>query len=97
MAQFDVHRVGKGLVVNCQSDLLEHIVTRFVVPLVPAREAAVATYRLNPVFPIEGEYYVLVTQTAATVGRNELGKVVVSLADHSYEITGAIDVLTGGV
>lgn len=97
VAQFDVHRLGDGLVVNCQSDLLEHIVTRFVVPLVPARVAEVATYRLNPLFQIDGEDYVLVTQAAATVGRGELGAIVVSLADHSYEITGAIDVLTGGV
>ena len=92
-----MHRLGNGLVVNCQSDLLEHIVTRFVVPLVPACEAQIATPRLNPRFQIEGEEYVLVTQTAATVGRSEVGKVIVSLADHSYEITGAIDVLTGGV
>lgn len=97
MAQFDVHRLGNGLVIDCQSDLLEHIVTRFVVPLVPPRDAAVATYRLNPQFEIGGKDYILVTQAAATVGRNELGAVVTSLAAHSFEITGAIDVLTGGV
>lgn len=97
MTQFDLHRLGAGLVIDCQSDLFDHIVTRFVVPLVPAREAAIATHRLNPQFQIEGVTYVLVTQTAASVGRNELGAVVTSLAAHSYEITGAIDVLTGGV
>ena len=97
MAQFDVHRLGAGLVIDCQSDLFDHIVSRFVIPLVPTREAAVATHRLNPEFQIEGENYVLVTQAAASVGRNELGAVVISLAAHSDEITGAIDVLTGGV
>ena len=97
VAQFDVHQLGNGLVIDCQSDLLKHIVTRFVVPLVPPRDAAVATHRLNPQFEIEDKDYILVTQAAATVERNQLGPVVTSLADHSYEITGAIDVLTGGV
>lgn len=97
MTQFDVHCLGGGLVIDCQSALLDHIVSRFVIPIVQEREAAVATYRLNPKFQIEGEDYILVTQAAATVRRNELGAVVTSLADHSFEITGAIDVLTGGV
>jgi len=100
MAQFDVHRLGNeagGLVVDCQSDLLNHIDSRFVVPLAPHEFAAIAARRLNPSFEIEGRTYILVTQQAASVPRGELGPPVASLADRSFEITDAIDVLISGV
>jgi hypothetical protein len=38
-----------------------------------------------------------VTQQAAAVARTELGEVVASLADRSFEITDAVDVLISGV
>ena len=97
MAQFDVHRLGDILVVDCQSDLLSHIDSRFVVPLAPERFGAIAARRLNPSFAIEGTTYVFVTQQAASVPRNALGEALASLADRSFEITDAIDVLLSGV
>ena len=97
MAQFDVHRLGDDLVVNCQSDLLSELNTRAVVPLIPRARAPKVAVRFNPVFTIDGQDLVMTTQFIGAVERNQLGAVVVSLADHSYEITGAIDVLTGGI
>ena len=97
MAQFDVHRLGDGLVVDCQSDLLNHIDSRFVVPLAPHEFAAIAARRLNPSLEIEGQTCIMVTQQAASVPRGELGPAVASLADRSFEITDAIDVLLSGV
>ena len=97
VAQFDVHRFGDGLVVDCQSDLLAQIESRFVAPLVPRSAAPKFAQRLNPVFEIEGEAYVLLTQAGAAVRRRELGEVVASLSDRSFEITGALDVLISGV
>lgn len=97
MAQFDVHRVDDLLVVDCQSDLLSHIDTRFVVPLAPESFAAIAARRLNPAFEINGQTYIFVTQQAASVPRSALGGAVASLADRSFEITDAIDVLLSGV
>lgn len=97
MAQFDVHGFGDALVLDCQSDLLEQIDSRFVVPLVAHSEAAHVARRLNPIFEVNGERYVMLTQAAAAVRRRELGAVVTSLAAHSFEITGALDVLIGGV
>ena len=97
MAQFDVHRLASGIVVDCQSSLLEAIDSRFVVPLVPAESALVAAQRLNPVFQIDGASYVMLTQAAGAVRRRELGPVVTSLSEHSFEITGALDVLITGV
>ena len=97
MAQFDLHRLGNSLVVDCQSDLLNHIDSRFVVPLAPREFAAIAARRLNPSFEIEDQTYIMVTQQAASVPRGELGPAVASLANRSFEIIDAIDVLISGV
>jgi toxin CcdB len=97
MAQFDVHRLGDGLVIDCQSDLLQQLDTRFVVPLISQADVPIVAQRLNPVFEIDGEEHVMLTQAAAAVRRRELGAVVTSLAERSFEITGALDVLLSGV
>lgn len=97
MAQFDVHRLGKGLVIDCQSHLLDRIDSCFVVPLVPRADAPKIAQHLNPIFEVDGKDYVMLTQAAAAVRRRELGAVVASLAQNSHAITRAIDVLIGGV
>jgi toxin CcdB len=99
VAQFDVHGLSSGdsLVVDCQSDLLEHLNTRFVVPLIPRARAPKPAHRLNPVFTLDGGDYVMATQFAAAVLRRDLGGKRLSLKDHSLEILGALDVLLTGV
>lgn len=97
MAQFDVHQLGSGLVVDCQSDLLAHLNTRIVVPLIPRDRAPTPAGRFNPVFAIDGADHVMDTQFTSAVERRELGAVVTSLADRSFEITDALDVLISGV
>jgi toxin CcdB len=97
VAQFDVHRLGDMLVVDCQSNLLDRLESRFVVPLLARPRAPQAAGRLNPIFEIDGAEYVMLTQAAAAVRTRELGAVVASLAERSFEITGALDVLISGV
>ncbi|WP_067733143.1 CcdB family protein [Novosphingobium naphthalenivorans] len=99
MAQFDLHRLanGHGLVLNCQSDLLDHIDSRFVVPLLPVKQAPPPVTRLNPVFQVDGADYVMLTQSAGAIRRRDLGPAVASLADRHVEIVDAIDVLLSGV
>ena len=97
MAQFDVHRLGGALVVDCQSNLLDHLNTRLVVPLMVRDRAPAPAERLNPLFAIGGVDHVMVTQFATAVERRELGAPVASLADRSFEIVGALDVLISGV
>lgn len=97
MAQFDVHRLGSGLVVDCQSDLLGHLNTRIVAPLIPRAEAPMPARRFNPIFSIQGVDHVMDTQFASAVERRQLGEIVMSLADRSFEIVDAFDVLIGGV
>lgn len=97
VAQFDVHRLGQGLVLDCQSDLLSELDNRVVAPLVLRSGPSEVIWRLNPVFSIDGQDYVMKTQFLTAVERRRLGLIVASLSDRSYDITGAIDVLTGGV
>lgn len=97
MAQFDVHRLGDGLVIDCQADLLSHIASRLVVPLVPRSDAPPPVHRLNPIFEVDGDEYVMVTESAASVRTQQLGPVVARFASRSFEITGAFDVLLSGV
>jgi toxin CcdB len=99
MSQFDVHRLKSGatLVVDCQSELLEHLSTRMVVPLISREQAPVQVASLNPLVSIDGQEFVMATQLAAAVLQRDLGNVVASLRDHSFEIVGALDVLFSGV
>lgn len=99
MAQFDVHLAnGKGpLLVNCQSDLLSHLETRLVVPLVPLRTAGGTASRLNPIFQVDGAPFVLATNLAATVSARLLGPAIASLDDCHLDIKSAIDMLVSGI
>ena len=100
MSQFDVHRLksGSALVVDCQSELLEHLSTRLVVPLIPREHGSPPQVaRLNPLFSLDGEEFIMATQLAAAVLTRDLGEMVASLRDRSFEIVGALDVLFGGV
>jgi toxin CcdB len=98
MAQFDVRRTSEGaLVIDCQSNLLRHLNTRLVVPLLPAAEFEVVARRLNPLFTIEGTDYVMYTQFAATLAVSQLCEVMMNLDDDSLTIMGALDVLVTGV
>ena len=98
MAQFDVYesRLGDELLLNCQSDLLDHFATRFVIPLLPT-ETAPRLPRLHPIFTIDGEQHILATQLASAVAKDDLGRKVKSLADRRYDILNAIDTLLAGV
>ena len=98
MAQFDVHTLSRGrLAIDCQSDLLSHLESRLAVPLVPKDAAPTPARRLNPIFEVGGVEHVMLTQFSGAIDRRQLGDVVTSLAHHSFEITGALDVLISGV
>ena len=96
MARFDVYRLRDGsMVVDCQADFLKDIGTRFVLPLLPRGEGPAPNPRINPEIEVDGERLVLVAQLAATLRTTELRTRVTSLAEESYRITGAIEVLIG--
>ena len=98
MARFDVYRGvgGADLLLDCQSDLLRDLNTRFVVPLQLPENAPEPARRLNPVFEIDGKRYVMVTQFAAAIALRECGGFVASLADQDTTIMNAVDMLISG-
>lgn len=100
MAQFDVHqlRPDYDLVVDCQSDLLDDLPRRFVVPLLPEATAELQLLgRLTPVFEVRGERLVFAPPLAGTATVRELGPPIASLAHDRDRIVGAINVLISGV
>lgn len=99
MAKFDVHplRDGRGLVVDCQADLLDRLATRFVVPLLPVNQAPAVMARLNPLFEVEGEQYIFYPQLAGSIPAVALARAVASLTDQDLTIGKALDVLITGV
>lgn len=63
----------------------------------PVEDIPERARRLNPMFEIDGRDLVMFTQFAAAVQVRELGEVVASLREKSFEIVGALDVLISGV
>lgn len=100
MARLDVHPMpGKGregYVVDVQADLLSHLATRTVVPLLPEEAAPKPISELNPVFEIGGKRHVLVTQAIASIPGRELKRAVASLTEQHDRITRALDILLLG-
>ncbi len=100
MPQFDVYRdngSGSPLFLNCQSDLLDGLSTRLVVPLMAGDVGPSPALRLNPIFEVQGRLLTMYTQFASAVPVRELGPVVESLVREEYAIGRALDVLLGGV
>ena len=105
MAQFDVHanedpasRSRAPFLVDVQSDLLDELATRVVVPLLPLSAGAASPItRLMPVFEVQGARFALGVPQLAGVSRTVLGRKVSSLASRRHEIISAFDVLLSGV
>jgi toxin CcdB len=101
MAQFDFYEyVGSNASVayllDIQSDLLRDLISRVVVPLIPLEEFGLPLKRLNPVFSIKGEAFVMATADIAGTPVGNLGRLAGNLEVHRREIKGAIDFLHDG-
>ncbi|MDE1145944.1 MAG: CcdB family protein [Azospirillaceae bacterium] len=99
MAQLDLYRVAgePGYALEVQADLLKGLATAAVVPLWPRKISPRALDRLNPIFVIDGDDHVMVTQFIATIPRKELGPIVGSLSRAYYfDIINALDMLISG-
>ena len=66
-------------------------------PLIPLDRSPERRARLNPVFDIDGQFYAMVTQFAATVGATDLKTKVTTLTAFRFDIVGAFDMLLTGV
>jgi toxin CcdB len=105
MAQFDVYRnpnpasrSSTPYLLDVQSDLLEPLATRVVVPLCKPRVLrGKAAERLNPVFSVEGKKVFMVTQELAGVSAKAVGERVCSLASERADIIAALDMVFTGI
>lgn len=86
------------LLLNIQSDLLEGLQTRVVIPLAPKDHYSKisAPEDLMPTFTIKGKRYVLETPKMGAVPMTALKERVGSLAQHQLVIMSAIDRLLHG-
>lgn len=98
MGRFSVFKNpdGPGYLLNVQADLLDHLNTRVVVPLLPQDLAPVPAKVLNPVFEVDGSPVVMVTQFLAAVPSRMLDGFVVSLESRRNEVIAALDLLFQG-
>jgi toxin CcdB len=98
MARYDVHVApkGRGYLLDVQADLLSHLETSVVVPLVPLEGRLAAVPDLNPEFLIADERHILMPTIIAAVPRRALGRPVANLRDESWVIARALDTLLTG-
>jgi toxin CcdB len=104
MAQFTVYRNKNArtkttfpLLVDVQSNLLEELQTRVVIPLTKATALTRKPLeQLTPVLKFEDEAYVLVTPQLAGIARKDLGAPSGTLTEHRDVILGAMDFLLTG-
>ena len=88
---------GAGALLDVQADLMSHLNTCVVVPLLPLDAAPKPARVLNPVFEVGGTRHVMVTQFMAAVPRRLLVTEVANLQDRAHEIVSALDCLFQGV
>jgi toxin CcdB len=85
------------LLVDIQSDLLDPLSTRVVIPL--TKSAALTRKpvdHLTPQISFEGDQYLLMTPQLAGITRTELGSLAGSLAEQRQTILAALDFLVTG-
>ena len=86
------------LLLDVQSDLLEPLNTRVVVPLSLAASAkSRAMESLTPKLGVTGKEYVMVTPQLAGISMRELGAIVDTLSSERAKIISALDLLITGI
>ena len=103
MAQFDVHEnMNKEtasmipFLLDVQTDMLDNLATRVVVPLMTEAAMGRPVSHLNPKFEIENIIVFMSTAELAGIPKGNLGKKVASLKKWREEIIAALDFLFVG-
>jgi toxin CcdB len=104
MARFDVFRNPRResardtpFLQDVQSDLLDGLATRVVVPLRRGDLIDKRVTRLNPLFKIAGAPVVMDTPQLAGYPSRGLKRPVANLASNSFEMRNALDFLLAGI
>jgi len=98
MARHDLYPYpgNPGYLLDVQTDLLDGLNTRIVVPVLAEGVAPTPARLLNPGFDIEGERHYLMTQFMASVPAASLRSPVANLSDRSDDVTRALDMIFQG-
>jgi toxin CcdB len=98
MARYDLfpNTGTEGFLLDVQADLLDHLKSRVVVPLLPVDSTPAPIKRLNPIFEIGGRNYVMATQLLSAIPTLELTRPHGNLSKHHDQIVGALDMLFQG-
>ena len=98
MARFKVYRLKSEpiLAIDLQTNMLDDLPSRVMVPLYRVGDMSWSISRLNPRFLINGELYVMATQRMAALPVAEIGEPVANLTSHADTITAATDFLFQG-
>lgn len=105
MPQFAVYknrneatRTRFPLLLDVQSDLLDPLNTRVVVPLSPAALARSRVMeKLTPKLPVAGKDYIMFTPQLASISVRELGAIVDTVLSERATIISALDLLITGI
>ena len=97
MAQFQVYRLtGSRLVLDLQTDMID-TGTRVVAPLLPLSDSPKPISRLEPIFEINSEQYVLHTAELAAIPSTLLkGLPVADFSSRDYDIRSALHMVFSG-
>jgi len=95
MARYDIYPsfVGKGFLLDVQTDLLDGLATRTVVPLRPVYSDTKLIKRLNPIFTIDGERFALFTHLIVSVPATQLREPKTNAMNRHDDIRAALDML----
>lgn len=98
MLRFSVFKNNEsgGYLLDVQSDILSGLNTRAVVPLEPVDNSPKPATYLNPIFKINNEPHVMLTQFIAAIPESELNKPVTNFSEFHAEIVAALDMLFTG-
>lgn len=98
MARYDVFRIpgSKTLILDVQSDLLDGLPTRVVVPLYPEKQGLRRIKRLHAGLTIGAANYVMATHEIASIPASELGEPITNLLAAHDDISRAIFMLFEG-
>lgn len=100
MARFDVYanpndatNATTPYLLDVQTEMLDNLSTRVVVPLLSQTTMGKPIDRLNPRFTIEGDTVFMSTPELAGVPTDVLGKKIASLNERRDDIMAALDFL----
>lgn len=84
------------LLLDVQSDLIDELSTRMVIPLLPMTGGPSKVDRLHPVLNIDGRDYLLATNLMAAVERSSLKQVKANMLSRHDDISRAVYMLFQG-